>query len=209
MSSNSCCGLCGALVEDLSHLFRDCVEARLLWTRVVKEEKLDEFFTLDFQAWLVAWTGILPFTFLWNIWRQRNDRLVFSAGLITSEDIYHRSLRMIAEFGWASSMLRLNQQSSPLLTANVVRWEVSAAGWIKINTDGSRNISTGLASCGGVGRDSESRWCFGFAKGIGSCSCFEAEFWVYMRDLLQHGVYFTLESLLKQIAAKRMRHHVF
>ncbi|KAL4284458.1 hypothetical protein GQ457_16G019810 [Hibiscus cannabinus] len=54
MSINSCCGLCGALVEDLSHLFRDCVEARLLWTRVVKEEKLDEFLTLDFQAWLVA-----------------------------------------------------------------------------------------------------------------------------------------------------------
>ncbi|KAL4378406.1 hypothetical protein GQ457_02G013150 [Hibiscus cannabinus] len=57
------------------------------------------------------------------------------------------------------------------------RWEAPAAGWIKINTDGSRNTSTGLTSCGGVGRDSESRWCFGFAKGIGSCSCLEAEFW--------------------------------
>ncbi|KAK9026183.1 hypothetical protein V6N11_039029 [Hibiscus sabdariffa] len=74
-------------------------------------------------------------------------------------------------------MLRLHQHSAPALSDNVMRWEAPAAGWIKINTDGSRNTSTGLASCGGVGRDSESRWCFGFAKGIGSCSCLEAEFW--------------------------------
>ncbi|KAK8538746.1 hypothetical protein V6N12_034454 [Hibiscus sabdariffa] len=40
-----------------------------------------------------------------------------------------------------------------------------------LHADGSRNISTGLASCGGVGRHSESRWCFGFAKD--SCEAYE------------------------------------
>ncbi|KAK8527668.1 hypothetical protein V6N12_054873 [Hibiscus sabdariffa] len=34
-----------------------------------------------------------------------------------------------------------------------------------------------MAACGGVGRDSELKWCFGFAKDIGSCSCLEVEFW--------------------------------
>ncbi|KAK8510054.1 hypothetical protein V6N11_029049 [Hibiscus sabdariffa] len=161
MSNNSCCGLCGAMVEDLSHLFRGCVEARLLWSRVVKEEKLDEFLTLDFQAWLIAnmlnqqsfsinaedWDVAFG-TYLWNIRFYCNFR-IFSPDLITSEDIYHRRLQMIAEFGRTSSTLRLNQQSTPLLTSNVVRWEAPTARWIKVKTYGSRNIGTGLASYGG------------------------------------------------------------
>ncbi|KAL4272858.1 hypothetical protein GQ457_13G019130 [Hibiscus cannabinus] len=144
----------------------------------VKEEKLSVFVTLDFQTWLVSnfqnqqdfaknpedWDVALG-TYLWNIWRRRNERL-FSPDIIPAEDIYFRSSRMIAELGRASSMLRLHQHAAPNLTAAVQRWEAPAAGWIKINTDGSRNTSTGLASCGGVGRDSNSRWCFGFAKGI-------------------------------------------
>ncbi|KAL4334150.1 hypothetical protein GQ457_07G011810 [Hibiscus cannabinus] len=189
MSNDPGCGLCGASVEDLSHLFWDCFEARMLWSRVVKEEKLSVFLTIDFQTWLVSnfqnqqdfaknpedW-DIAFGTYLWNIWRRRNERL-FSPDIIPAEDIYFRSSRMIAEFGRASSMLRLHQHAAPNLTAAVQRWEAPATGWIKINTDGSRNTSTGLASCGGVGCDSNSRWCFGFAKGLGSCSCLEAEFW--------------------------------
>ncbi|KAK9016945.1 hypothetical protein V6N11_079437 [Hibiscus sabdariffa] len=51
---NPCCGVCGASEENLSHLFRDCVEARMLWARVVKEERLAEFLSLDFQTWLAV-----------------------------------------------------------------------------------------------------------------------------------------------------------
>ncbi|KAK8644515.1 hypothetical protein V6N13_123820 [Hibiscus sabdariffa] len=56
--------------------------------------------------------------------------------------LFFWSLRMIAELGRASSMLRLHQHAAPNLTADVKRWEAPAAGWIKINTDGSRNTST-------------------------------------------------------------------
>ncbi|KAK9016946.1 hypothetical protein V6N11_079438 [Hibiscus sabdariffa] len=84
---------------------------------------------------------------------------------------------MVAELGRASSLLRLNQHSAQVRASIVTRWEAPPAGWIKINIDGSRNIVTGLATCGGAGCDSESRWCFGFAKDIGSCSCREAKLW--------------------------------
>ncbi|KAK8540080.1 hypothetical protein V6N12_046373 [Hibiscus sabdariffa] len=65
----------------------------------------------------------------------------------------------------------------PLRAPTVGRWEAPPVGWINVNTNGSRNTGTRLASCGGVGRDLESRWCFGFAQGIGSYSCLEAELW--------------------------------
>ncbi|KAK8572775.1 hypothetical protein V6N12_028818 [Hibiscus sabdariffa] len=189
MTNNPCCGVCGALEENLSYLFWDCVEARILWARVVKEERLAEFLSLDFQTWLADnirnqqqfsihpkdW-DIAFGTYLWNIWVNRNYSL-FSPELVSSEGIYHRSLWMIVEFGRSSSLLRLNQRSSPIRASTVASWEATPARCIKVNTDGWRNTVSGLATCGGVGRDSESRWCFGFAKGIGSCSCLEVELW--------------------------------
>ncbi|KAK8579921.1 hypothetical protein V6N12_070219 [Hibiscus sabdariffa] len=48
MSDDACCRLCGAAEEDLSHLIWGCVEARLLWSQLIKREKLDEFYSLDF-----------------------------------------------------------------------------------------------------------------------------------------------------------------
>ncbi|KAK9033541.1 hypothetical protein V6N11_049728 [Hibiscus sabdariffa] len=38
--------------EDLSHLFRDCVETRMSWPLVIKLEKLHEFHTLELRTWL-------------------------------------------------------------------------------------------------------------------------------------------------------------
>ncbi|KAK8632504.1 hypothetical protein V6N13_072895 [Hibiscus sabdariffa] len=115
MSNNTCCGLCGALEEDIFHLFRDCVEARLLW------------------AWVEDW-DIAIGTFLWNIWVNRNYRL-FSPDLVSPEGIYHRSMQMIEEFGRASSLLRLNQRSTPLRAPTVARWEAPPTGWIKGNLE--------------------------------------------------------------------------
>ncbi|KAK8541661.1 hypothetical protein V6N12_014288 [Hibiscus sabdariffa] len=188
-SNESCCGLCGAVEEDLSHVFRDFFEARMVWSRVVKKDKLDEFLSLEFQNWLIInikhpqlypinsgnWDVVFD-TLFWNNWVNRSYRL-FSLDLVSSKGIYQRSMRMVAELDCASFVLRQNQRTPTLPGLSVARWETPLAGWIKVNTDGSRNAGSGLASCGGVGSDSESRWCFGFAKGIGSCSCFEAELW--------------------------------
>ncbi|KAK9006001.1 hypothetical protein V6N11_035055 [Hibiscus sabdariffa] len=63
--------------------------------------------------------GLLPLVLTFGISGVSVTIAYSHRDFITSEDIYHRSLRMIVEFGRASSMLRLNQQSAPLLTSNV------------------------------------------------------------------------------------------
>ncbi|KAE8719829.1 hypothetical protein F3Y22_tig00109925pilonHSYRG00012 [Hibiscus syriacus] len=56
-------------------------------------------------------------------------------------------------------------------------WQPPPHNWCKINTDGSRDIGSGFASCGGVLRSSNGGWMFGFSKAIGICSIVEAELW--------------------------------
>ncbi|KAK8515106.1 hypothetical protein V6N12_001266 [Hibiscus sabdariffa] len=61
--------------------------------------------------------------------------------------------------------------------ADFATWKLPPEGWFKVNTDGARNSSNGMACCGGVIRDDEGRWRFGFAKFIGIYSVLEAELW--------------------------------
>ncbi|KAK8641290.1 hypothetical protein V6N13_010705 [Hibiscus sabdariffa] len=55
-------------------------------------------------------------------------------------------------------------------TADFATWKLPPEGWFKVNTDGARNSSNGMACCGSVIRDDEGRWRFSFAKFIGICS---------------------------------------
>ncbi|KAK8490963.1 hypothetical protein V6N11_041872 [Hibiscus sabdariffa] len=84
---------------------------------------------------------------------------------------------MVEEFGRANSLLRKAQLQALLHNHIAVHWVPPPEGWIKINSDGSRNTCTSMSTCRGVGRDSNSSWCFSFAKDIGICSCLEAKLW--------------------------------
>ena len=50
-------------------------------------------------------------------------------------------------------------------------------GWVKLNTDGAANLVTYIASYGGLIRDEESRWIYGFTKPLGNRSAFTIECW--------------------------------
>ncbi|KAK8985572.1 hypothetical protein V6N11_068825 [Hibiscus sabdariffa] len=162
MCDDACYGLCGAAEEDLSHLFWGCVEARLF---------NQQQFSIRLEEWNIVFG-----TILWNNWTYRNRRL-FAPEAICSESILHRSMRMVEEFNRACSMLRKGYLQAPLHGHVTAQWEPPPEGWIKVNSNGSRNTSMGMSTCGGVGRDSNSRYCFGFAKDIGVCSCLEAKLW--------------------------------
>nr|ABW81036.1 unknown [Arabidopsis lyrata subsp. lyrata] len=56
-------------------------------------------------------------------------------------------------------------------------------GWSKMNTDGASQGNPGLATASGVLRNSDGKWCGGFALNIGRCSAPLAELW---------GVYYGL-----------------
>ncbi|KAH1091494.1 hypothetical protein J1N35_018751 [Gossypium stocksii] len=46
-----------------------------------------------------------------------------------------------------------------------------------LNTDGAVHSNTGIASAGGVARDMNRQWLFGFNRYLGKCSIFDAELW--------------------------------
>ncbi|KAE8692653.1 Phenylalanine--tRNA ligase alpha subunit [Hibiscus syriacus] len=74
-------------------------------------------------------------------------------------------------------------RSMPNLEANDPVWKVinQYKGLqrikIKVNTDGSRNVANGLASCEGVICNNAREWLVGFKKNLGLCSILEAKLW--------------------------------
>ncbi|GMJ08920.1 hypothetical protein like AT5G42905 [Hibiscus trionum] len=76
----------------------------------------------------------------------------------------------------AQASLREGQvRAGSFACATVARWQCPPRGWLKVNVDGARTTASGLAFCGGLGRDEDGQWRFGFSKKIGVCSAFEAE----------------------------------
>ncbi|KAK8598510.1 hypothetical protein V6N13_094479 [Hibiscus sabdariffa] len=116
---------------------------------------------------------------LWNIWRQRNDR-VFNN--VTDEwgSIITRS-KWLAATSAAAAVAPCNQSSilsGSIAVGNlVVHWNPPTDGWLKLNTDVARSPIDGRASCEGVLRDHEGNWIQGFTKFIGRCSVVETELW--------------------------------
>lgn len=60
---------------------------------------------------------------------------------------------------------------------NIIRWERLLLGWTELNSDGSFNSTTGMASEEGVLRNSKGAWIGGFSMNIGYCSKTGAELW--------------------------------
>lgn len=64
-----------------------------------------------------------------------------------------------------------------------VKWLKPEEGWLKLNTDGAFDISSGKAGCGGLLRDSSGQLVVGFAKSISVGSSIAAELWALQEGL--------------------------
>lgn len=58
-----------------------------------------------------------------------------------------------------------------------VGWEPPENGWLKLNTDGARKASTGLANAGGLVRDHAGNWIWDYIVNIGHTDSFTVELW--------------------------------
>ncbi|EEF38773.1 conserved hypothetical protein [Ricinus communis] len=65
----------------------------------------------------------------------------------------------------------------PLRSVVMVQGLPPSLGRVKVNIDGSVKLINGLASAGGLIRNTEGSWLFGFTHKLGSCSPLGAEFW--------------------------------
>ncbi|KAL4367315.1 hypothetical protein GQ457_05G009200 [Hibiscus cannabinus] len=113
---------------------------------------------------------------LWLLWKRRND-LVFNPTFCGLDNTLHQGQRLLQESLRARSPVRVGRMFAPWQSGLNVRWCGPPISWLKVNTDGARSIRSGLATCGGVGRDASGNWCFGFSRALGVCSTLEAELW--------------------------------
>ncbi|KAK8492364.1 hypothetical protein V6N11_066174 [Hibiscus sabdariffa] len=144
---------------------------------------------MDVQQWLMlnlqepnyfpktnADWDIMFGSLLWLLWRRRND-LVFNPTSCGLGNTLRLGQRLLQESLCAQSPARVGRVFAPWQPGLNVRWRAPPPSWLKVNTDGARSIRSGLATCGGVGRDASGNWCFGFSRALGLCSTLEAELW--------------------------------
>ncbi|KAE8715943.1 hypothetical protein F3Y22_tig00110156pilonHSYRG00017 [Hibiscus syriacus] len=189
MATTSNYGICGQTGESSDHLFRQCYMAMAIWSTLVKTEKLEDFCTRDIRNWMqinIASPGFyareendwdLRFgSILWLIWKNRNSR-IFDPDYFEHESVLEMSRRLTLEANRVmESSLSTIQLSHCSCTMPDV-WQPPPHNWCKINIDGSCDIGSGFASCGGIIRSSNGGWMFGFSKAIEICSIVEAELW--------------------------------
>ena len=82
----------------------------------------------------------------------------------------------------------INTRTSKVLSPLPIRWEFPSPGWVKINTDGAARGFPGLATCGGIFRESMGEFIGAFSVFLDIQTALVAEF---------YGVIYALEEAQK------------
>ncbi|MBA0661421.1 hypothetical protein Goklo_005716 [Gossypium klotzschianum] len=105
----------------------------------------------------------------WLIWKHGND-FIFKGASYSNMDLIATSI------AWArsiSNLARLNNSCCSEYTKEY--WQPQPVGWVKGNIDGSIPKHTSSAAVGGMIRDHEGNWLFGFGMRIGRYGIFQTE----------------------------------
>ncbi|MBA0693609.1 hypothetical protein Goari_003971 [Gossypium aridum] len=105
----------------------------------------------------------------WLIWKHGND-FIFKGASYSNMDLIATSI------AWArsiSNLARLNNSCCSEYTKEY--WQPPPVGWVKGNIDGSIPKHTSSAAVGGMIRDHEGNWLFGFGMRIGRYVIFQTE----------------------------------
>ncbi|CAL1384891.1 unnamed protein product [Linum trigynum] len=120
----------------------------------------------------------------WYIWKYRNEYIFQGKKLAGSSINYVKSKATGWLQAWERTSLQLDCNSKPNRTDRLVCWGAPPRGWSKMNTDGAAQGSTGMATAGGILRDSDGDWLGGFCCKIGTGSAILAELWGIHQGLL-------------------------
>ena len=131
---------------------------------------------------------LIPVFIFWFLWRARNDGK-YEGRVMASEEIIQKVKRWIVKVQqaipsykaeWVGNLEVARDWDIALkvkrrVDGKIVMWERPGMNWVKINTDGARNIMNGEASAAGIARDQDGRMIFGFQSYLGKVSILEAE----------------------------------
>ncbi|KAM7487446.1 hypothetical protein LguiB_024930 [Lonicera macranthoides] len=173
-----------ACQEDESHIFRDCVNAKLIWHKL-NPIFLENLRVLNFSEWFDKnlkckvcndsgnpdWSITFAST-IWNIWKSRND-FQFNDVAINHDQVALKSRALSEEIHKA--FLNNNDQINST-EVRLIKWNFPSIGAFKINTDGSVG-QWERGSYGGLVRNNQGKWIEGFCGYIGWSTMIKAELW--------------------------------
>ncbi|KAK9022086.1 hypothetical protein V6N11_002381 [Hibiscus sabdariffa] len=113
------------------------------------------------QDWNLLFGAIV-----WNLWLYQNS-IVFDNPLEDSRSVLIRSqnLQRVMQAAKEARSRGVSDEG----TADFATWKLPPEGWFKVNTDGARNSSNGMACCGSVIRDDEGRWSVDAVLAVNKC----------------------------------------
>lgn len=182
------CPICDEGEETLDHLFRRCSRAIECWRISNAPRDFTAYSHAPLEKWIEnscadnkkkqeekSWQTSFPYI-LWNLWKARN-KSVFDGIHMTAREIIMR-----ARYEAIEARTILLKHNGPVMAKQVwVSWNPPPQGVLKLNTDGSMVSSTGMASAGGVFRDHQGAWVFGYVTKIGTTNSSQQSFGVFGR----------------------------
>ncbi|KAL4311976.1 hypothetical protein GQ457_01G025270 [Hibiscus cannabinus] len=190
ITSISTCELCGQGDEDVEHILRRCPKARLTWASMLSPTNLHSLAPLNLQDWIAANLGSSSsFTFeedwpsyfavtCWQLWKRRCS-LLFNENYVEKVNFVDHCIQLARAYHTPETT-----NVSPQITRETRRkWSCPTLGWIKLNVDGAMDLRDGSATIGGVIRDDQGNWIFGFSKSVGICSVLTTELWAILVGL--------------------------
>ncbi|KAE8735096.1 hypothetical protein F3Y22_tig00000477pilonHSYRG00472 [Hibiscus syriacus] len=193
MLTNDCsCATCGATMESVIHVLRDCPPSQNLWLRVVPHSAFASFFGTNLQSWITQniqkqqpvsdgdppWSSFFT-ALIWHIWKQKND-YVFKGATYKIDSTIHSS------YNWAKCYANSSKVPViyPIQHVTNPTWSPPPRGWMCLNMDSAVATFDGRGSIGGVIRNSNGEWIICFTKNIGTTSILHAELWSIYEGLL-------------------------
>ncbi|GKV10204.1 hypothetical protein SLEP1_g21604 [Rubroshorea leprosula] len=164
---------------DMSNMLsKDCYYSRLVWdaTNFLPAD----FFQLDLDPWLRKnsstprrrFEASIFLATIWYLWKSKN-KLIFEAQRIPPLIITQQASKLALETKLAFEA----KATLTLKTPRWVSWTPPPQHFLKLNTDGSHDHSSGKTAVGGLIRDHCGRWHHGFAINVGITTSFLAELW--------------------------------
>ncbi|KAL4333466.1 hypothetical protein GQ457_07G012960 [Hibiscus cannabinus] len=191
VATSESCEICNNGQEDIDHVLRSCTVAKGVWTRLLPPARCESFFGLPFPEWLhlnlfdrsfyIAddeW-GVRFAITCWLLWKRR-CRLLFEPGEGMMEDVLRRGGRLVEECSRAPSV----NTGAPAGRLRTSTWSKPRVGWVKLNVEASVSTIDRSAGVGGVFRDNQGKWLFGFTRFVGRCETLLAELWAIHDGLL-------------------------
>ncbi|MBA0750815.1 hypothetical protein Gogos_002200, partial [Gossypium gossypioides] len=180
--------ICGFHSEDILHILRDCDVAKDVWNQVIPGNCLSNFFSNNSQGWLLgnlqnnsmvheegsSWACLFGLL-IWRLWKNRN-LFIFQGRSWSLREIVQVSLSWVNQL---FSALRADFKGNFKPPVEKESFE----DLIFLNTDGAVQLGSRNAAAGGVVRDANGDWIFGYNRCLEKCSIFNAELWGILEGL--------------------------